>query len=166
MDICHIVAMTENGVIGQGGAMPWHIPAELKYFKRTTMGNCLLMGRKTFESIGKPLPGRLNVVVTRNKNYAPEGVHVAHDVETALAFCQQAVEDGDFGPDTYIVGGGEIYRATMDIVDRIHLTVIHRTIDGDTLYPAIDYSKFKVEDRQEFVEPERYTTQVLIRTAL
>ena len=111
-----IVARSENGVIGKDGGLPWRCKGDLQFFKRTTMGKPIVMGRKTFESIGRPLPGRLSIVVTRQRDWtAPQGVIVAHDLETALATCRQL--SSDWSDKVFIIGGGEIYLASMAWVE-------------------------------------------------
>src|SRR5690606_31942186 len=116
--VCHIVAMSENRVIGRAGGIPWRLPEELKFFKRTTMGHALVMGRKTYESIGKPLPGRLNVVVTRDAAYRPAGVVVRPSLAAALEYCEE--RRGEWGDEVFVIGGGEIYAQSLARADRIY----------------------------------------------
>jgi len=137
MHLCLVVAVAENGVIGRGGDLPWRMPSDLKRFKALTMGKPLVMGRKTFESIGRPLPGRANIVITRNRDFAPEGVLVAGDIGAALALARErAAADGV--DEIMIIGGAEIYRATLDMADRIYLTEIHAHCDGDAVFPPLE----------------------------
>jgi dihydrofolate reductase len=126
-----IVARAENGVIGAGGKLPWHISADLKHFKALTVGKPIIMGRKTYESIGKPLPRRTNIVVTRDPHWKSEGVVVAHDLPTALAL---GYEDAHrTGVDeVMVIGGAEIYAQALPQAKRIYLTEVHRTYQGDT----------------------------------
>lgn len=137
MQVCLVVARARNGVIGAAGGMPWRMPSDLKFFKALTMGKPIIMGRKTFESLGKPLPGRTNIVVTRQEGYAPEGVEVAETLERAIdlasdfAYAQGVAE-------IMIIGGGEIYRQSLAIADRIYLTEIDMVVDGDTTFPDLD----------------------------
>ena len=128
--ITFVVARAANGVIGQDGKLPWHISADLQHFKRMTLGKPVVMGRKTYESIGRPLPRRTNIVVTRDADWRAEGVLVAHDVPTALAL---AYEDAHrVGVDEVaVIGGAEIYRQTLTQVARIYLTEVHRDYPGD-----------------------------------
>lgn len=126
-----IVAMAQNGVIGRGNALPWHLPEDLKRFKATTMGKPMLMGRKTFESIGRALPGRLNLVLTRDRGWSAPGVSVVHSVEEALARAGQAEE-------LMVIGGAEIYRLVMPFARRIYLTHVQADVPGDTFFPAFD----------------------------
>lgn len=125
-----IVAASENNVIGRAGGMPWRLPADLKHFKRTTMGKPLIMGRRTFETIGRALPGRRNIVVTRRGGIDAEGIETASDLDAALA------RAGD-GPEIMLMGGGTLYRAALERADRIYLTRIHARIEGDTFFPEL-----------------------------
>ena len=138
-----IVAKSRNNVIGSEGSLPWHIPEDLKKFKSITMGKPIIMGRSTFESIGKALPGRKNIVMTRDKEYQAEGISVAHNLEEALILCEQARE-------IMIIGGGEIYKLFFDIVNRLYLTNVEKYIDGDVFFPEIDLSKWNVIKKEEF----------------
>lgn len=135
MRLAAIVAMDARGCIGKDNALPWRLPADLRRFKQLTMGHTLLMGRKTYESIGRPLPGRRLVVVTRRQDYAPEGVQVAHSVEEALELAR-----GDDEP--FIAGGAELYRQTMDRVRRLYLTRLEGEYPCDTFFPEVDLSSW------------------------
>jgi dihydrofolate reductase len=146
MRVSLIVAMAAGGVIGLDNRLPWHLPADLKRFKRLTMGHPLVVGRKTFESIGRPLPGRTMVVVTRDSGYAPPGVRVAHSVDEALATAA-AAEGGD---EVFVAGGAEIYRQMLPRADRLHLTRIDAEFPGDTRFPEFDPSQWRL------VEEERH----------
>lgn len=126
-----IVAMAQNGVIGRDNALPWRLPEDLRRFKAITMGKPILMGRKTFESIGKPLPGRLNFVLTRNRDWHAEGVVAVTSIEEALL----KVRDTD---EMIAIGGAEIYRLFMPFAQRIYLTQVHAQIPGDTIFPDFD----------------------------
>lgn len=126
-----IVAVAENGVIGSGNRMPWHISEDLRRFKAITTGHPVVMGRKTFESLGRPLPNRTNVVITRNPDYVAAGAEVAGSLEDALAMFPG-------GEEVFVIGGGEIYRQAMSIADRLYITRIGMAFDGDTYFPAID----------------------------
>lgn len=133
MEVSQVVVVAENGVIGADGAMPWHLSSDLARFKRLTMGKPMVMGRKTFESIGTALPGRTSIVVTRNADWQAPGAVVAKDVEQALALAEALVRDA--GGDGYcVVGGGEIYRQTRNRATRIDLTRVHAAPDGDTTF--------------------------------
>ena len=125
-----VVAMTSNHVIGQNGDMPWHLPADLVHFKDLTSGHAIIMGRRTCESIGKPLPNRLNIVVTRQEAYAAEDVTVVHSLEDGIvAAGTQRI---------FLVGGGEMYKEALPIASKMHITRIDALIDGDTKFPEID----------------------------
>lgn len=149
MKLSLIVAAAENGVIGKDNQMPWHLPEDLKYFKRITMGKPVVMGRKTFESIGKPLPGRPNIVITRNTAYKAEGVDVLHDLSSAEAHCEDLAIFEDFG-EIMVIGGAELYRQALPEVDRIYLTRIHAEIEGDTSFPDLEESSWKVTSEERF----------------
>lgn len=157
--INHIVAMAENRVIGRDGGMPWHIPEDFKFFKETTMGHAMIMGRKTWESIGRALPGRLTIVITRNHDYkVPPTVVVKSTLEDAVAYCRE--HQSQWGAECFIVGGGELYKQSMLRVDRIYLTMIHKSIDGDTFYPEIpaSFAKIKEEHHMDSPTPYSFTT--------
>lgn len=139
--LCHIVAVSENNVIGFQGQLPWSLPEDMKFFKDTTKGHSLIMGRKTFEALPQPLPHRLNVIITRNKNYSPSGAIVTHSLNEAIDTCKD--HSKEYKGDIFIIGGGEIYKQSLEIVDRIYLTRIHRSFEGDTKYPVISPANFK-----------------------
>ncbi len=128
-----VVARAENGVIGRDGKLPWHISADLQHFKRMTLGKPVVMGRKTFESIGKPLPRRTNIVVTRDPSWQHQGVAVAHDIPTALAL---AYEDAHrTGTDEVsVIGGGELFKLLLPQAKRIYLTEVHGPFEGDAVF--------------------------------
>ena len=130
-----VVAMARNRVIGRNNALPWRLSEDLKRFKATTLGKPILMGRKTFESIGKPLPGRRNIVLTRNPGWRAEGVDVVRSVEEALQLTRAS-------PELAVIGGAEIYRLTIPHADRIYLTRVEADVDGDTLFPELDVAQW------------------------
>ncbi len=138
MIISLLVAADEQNVIGLKGRMPWHLPADLRHFRELTMGHCLIMGRKTFDSIGKALPGRTNLVVSRNKGLQLEGARVMEDLKPALDY---ATTQGE--KECFIIGGGTIYLKAMLWADKIYLTRIHDTFEGDTFFPALEESNWK-----------------------
>jgi dihydrofolate reductase len=160
MRISHIVAMSENHIIGCNGRMPWHIPEDFKFFKATTMGHAMIMGRKTWESIGRILPGRLTIIVTRSPDFqAPEGAVIKDSLESALQYCRD--HQNTWGDECFIVGGGEIYKQSLAIVDRVYLTVVHKVIEGDTAYPVLPTSAFKQIDQAPHLDapvPFTFTT--------
>lgn len=139
-----MVARSDNGVIGKDNDLVWHMPADLKYFKETTTGHYVLMGRRTYESVNKPLPGRLNIIVTRQPDYYREGCIVVHDVEEAFALGEQHGQQ-----ELFILGGSQIYDITMDRADRIYLTEIKATFEGDSYFPEIDYDQWREVKREE-----------------
>lgn len=128
--------MARNRVIGRGNAMPWHLPSELQRFKRITLGHHIVMGRRTFESIGRLLPGRTSVIVTRNPGYAVEGAIIVHSLDAALDACR-----GDDEP--FVIGGAQLFAEALPLARRIHLTTIDAEVDGDVLMPPIDRSAFR-----------------------
>jgi dihydrofolate reductase len=140
MKISIVVAMAANRVIGRDNQLPWHLPADLKHFKETTMGKPILMGRKTWESIGRPLPGRTNIVITRDENYDAPGCVVVHSIEAAL----QAAAKQD---EVMIIGGAEFYRQVLPQTDSIYLTRINEDFEGDTLFPELDSSEWQEAER-------------------
>jgi dihydrofolate reductase len=133
MRLSLIVAVSENNVIGRGGRLPWHLSADLKRFKRLTMGHHMIMGRKTFESIGRLLPGRITVVLTRQAAYPAEGAMVAGSLDEALS---RISGDGE----VFIIGGAELYRSALHRVSRIYQTVVHAQVEGDTCFPEVDWT--------------------------
>lgn len=161
-----IVAVADNGVIGDGDRMVWSIKSELQYFKRTTMGKPLIHGRKSFAALGRPLPGRLNIVVTRQKDFTAEGVTVAHDLETAIDIARaRAVADGV--DEFFIAGGSEIYRQALPQADRLYMTEVHFRPEGKTLFPAFDRNLWQETSRIDCAalpgETAPYTLTVLTR---
>ncbi|MBC7622448.1 MAG: dihydrofolate reductase [Aeromicrobium sp.] len=135
-----IVATANNNVIGLGGKMPWHLPAELAYFKQVTMGHPIIMGRKTFESIGRALPGRRNIVVSGNPAWQHEGVEVVASVDAALALV--------VGQSAFVIGGATLYAAALSRADRVYLTAIHADVDGDTFFPPLAETEWQETSRQ------------------
>ncbi|MDR7088279.1 dihydrofolate reductase [Cellvibrio fibrivorans] len=147
MKLAIIVAAARNGVIGCNNQLPWHLPQDLKYFKAVTLGKPVIMGRKTYESIGKPLPGRTNIVITRNKDWvAAEGVIVTNSLEQALLEAQKVrgstVSDLD---EVMVIGGAEIYRSALQFADRIYLTRVDVEPQGDAFFEALDEAKWGLE---------------------
>ena len=159
MTVSLIVAVSENGVIGRDGGLPWHLPADLKHFKRTTMGHHLIIGRRTWEEVGKPLPGRTMVVVTRSRHFAPEGAQVVRSVEQALDL---AAEDDE----PFIGGGSQIYRLALarDLVDRIYLTRIHAEVEGDTFFPEFNLDDWELvsEEHRDADEKNEFDYSFLV----
>ena len=160
--IAMIAAMGENGVIGAAGEIPWRLPTDFAHFKRTTLGKPLIMGRKTFESIGKPLPGRTNIVVTRQRGYQPDGVVVVDSLAAALEEAQ-AIAAADGAGEVMIGGGGEIYREAMPLAERLYVTHVAAAPTGDAYFPAIDPSIWEVESVMELARTERDSSDFTVR---
>lgn len=148
-----IVAASENNVIGKDNRLPWHLPADLKYFKNTTWAMPIIMGRRTFESIGKPLPGRHNIVITRNKDYNADGATVVGNFNDAV----KAAESNDVN-EFFIIGGAELFNTTMDQAQRIYLTRVHANIEGDVFFPALNKEEWELvsEKKMEADEKNEY----------
>jgi dihydrofolate reductase len=136
-----IVAMAKDRVIGSNNSLPWHLPADLRHFKAVTMGHHIIMGRKTFESIGKPLPGRTSVVVTRNTQFGYPGILVAYSLQAAVALC------GD-DPEAFVIGGAELYRQAIPLTSRIYMTEIEASINGDTYFVELAASEWRETSRE------------------
>ncbi|MBF5044563.1 dihydrofolate reductase [Aggregicoccus sp. 17bor-14] len=143
-----LVAMARNRVIGRDNALPWRLPADLARFKRLTMGHTLVLGRKTYESIGRPLPGRRMVVISRQPDFRPEGVQVVHSLEAALAAAPPDEQE------LFIGGGAEIYRQAMELTDRIYLTIVERDVEGDAYFPPVDLSGWTLVEEEAHVGAE------------
>jgi len=144
-----VVAMDEGGVIGREGRLPWRQPADLMHFKVLTMGKPMLMGRKTFDSIGRPLPGRTNIVLTRDVSWAREGAITVHSLDDALTHAGQA-------PELMVIGGADVYRLTLPRAHRIYLTRIHARVAGDAHFPAVDWSTWREVETQHFAADEKH----------
>jgi dihydrofolate reductase len=144
-----IVAVADSGVIGHDNALPWHLPDDLKRFKRLTLGKPVVMGRKTFESIGKPLPGRQNIVVTRDANYQREGITVVHGVDAALEAAAGQAE-------IMVIGGAELFRLFLPLASRVHVTRVHGDIAGDVKWPPLDVREWKVVESERHETDERH----------
>ena len=151
MSLFLIAAQSENRVIGNGSVIPWRVKGEQRLFRLITDGHTLIMGRKTFESVGHPLPHRLNVVVTRQKDYKADNVHVFHSIEEAVEFCK--TKSTEYGDEIFIIGGGNIYEQSMNLVDRIYLTRIHQDFAGDVYYPEISEKEFRQVECRDRTEP-------------
>ena len=147
MKLSIVVAMADNRVIGRDNALPWRLPADLQHFRRTTMGKPILMGRRTWESIGRPLPGRTSIVITRDPGYRAPGAIVAHSVAAAL---QAAAAHGD---EAMVIGGAELYRQVLERTDTIYLTRIHAGFAGDTFFPELAPAEWRESERRD-CEPD------------
>ncbi len=142
-----IAAISENGAIGKDNELLWRIPEDMRHFKELTTGHAVIMGRKTYESIGKPLPNRINIIITRDTNYKVENAIVVHSLEEALNTAKEKEDD-----EIFIMGGGEIYSQAIGLADKLYLTLVHRNFEGDVFFP--DYSEFKKEVFREERETE------------
>ena len=150
MKLALIWAMSRNRVIGRNNALPWHLSEDLKYFKRVTMGKPVIMGRKTWESIGRPLPGRTNIVITRNPEYVvPEGVRVVTSLDAAINLAEKVclIEGID---EAIVMGGAEIYAQALPRADRLYLTQVHADVHGDAYFPEIDLQHWHELGREDF----------------
>lgn len=158
MKLALIVAMARNNVIGRDNAMPWHLPDDLRYFKRMTLGKPVIMGRKTFASIGRPLPGRPNIVVTRNTGFSAEGIHVVHSLDDALDLGQRLLAElGQEDGELMLVGGAELYAQALPLATRLYLTEVHGEPEGDARFPAIDPDGWREVAREDHVAGEANT---------
>lgn len=156
-----IVAVDENNLIGNKNQLPWHLPADLKYFKALTTGHPIIMGRKTFESIGKPLPNRRNIIITRNKSFAAEGCDVFFDLTDAIKSCNNNQE-------CFVIGGSELFKMALPIANRLYLTKIHHLFEGDTHFPAIKNADWKLtsEEKHNPDEKNKYSYSFLVYDAV
>ncbi|MCX7086000.1 MAG: dihydrofolate reductase [Methylococcales bacterium] len=143
MKISLIVAMATNRAIGLDNKMPWHLSADLKKFKAITMGSPIVMGRKTYESIGRPLPGRSNIIISRNLDYQQTDCLVFNDIKTAIAASSKESEE------IFIIGGAELYKATLPLADNLYLTLINQEFTGDTFFPEIDFKAWSEASRED-----------------
>ncbi len=156
MTISIIVAIGQNYAIGKNNQLLWHLPTDLKHFKNTTAGHTVIMGRKTFDSVGKPLPKRRNIVITR-QNIEIEGCEVVRSLDDALALCKGEEE-------VFIVGGAEIYKLAMPVTNRIHLTIVHHDFEADTFFPEIDYADWVETSRHDYPADEKHAYAYSILT--
>jgi dihydrofolate reductase len=148
MHITIVVAISSNYAIGKNNQLLWHLPKDLKHFKDITAGGTVIMGRKTFDSVGKPLPKRRNIIITR-QNIQIEGCEVVNSLDAAIALCKGEQE-------VFIVGGAEIYRQAMHISNRIYLTIVHHTFDADTYFPEIDYKDWTETAKEDHQTDEKH----------
>ncbi|MEN8106940.1 MAG: type 3 dihydrofolate reductase [Pseudomonadota bacterium] len=148
MKISIIVAMAENRVIGRDNRLPWYLPADLKHFKATTLGKPILMGRKTWESIGRPLPERTNIVITRDENYTASGCVVVHSLDAALSAAEHHAE-------VMIIGGAELYRQVLPQADTLYLTLVHGEFEGDTCFPQWETDAWREVERIDHEADDR-----------
>lgn len=149
--ISFIVAASENNVIGKEGKLPWHLPADMKYFKNTTWALPVLMGRKTFESFSKALQGRTNIVITRQKNYSAENMMVAGNVKEAIEKAATLKTE-----EIFVIGGGEIYKQAWDMAGRLYITRVHTVIDGDAFFPALNKETWQLISKKDFGKDDKH----------
>ena len=159
MKITLIAAMAENRVIGRDNALPWHLPADLARFKQRTEGHVVIMGRRTFESVGRPLPNRRSIVVTRKHDYHPPGAEIAHSLDEAIERGRETERE-----EIFILGGAEIYALALPDVDRLELTIVHADVSGDTFFPECDLSEWKLIDQQRHEADDRHAHAFSFRT--
>lgn len=150
MRIAQIVAVAQNGVIGKDNDLIWRLSNDLKYFKNITTGHHIIMGRKNYESIGRPLPNRTSIIITRNPNYKAEGCIVVNSLEKAIEIAKTNGDD-----EAFIIGGGEIYNMSMNLVNRIYYTEVHESFEGDTFYPELDKSTWNEISREKHSSDEK-----------
>jgi dihydrofolate reductase len=157
MKVSLIVAAAQNRVIGRNNNLPWYLPNDLKYFKQATMGKPIIMGRKTYDSIGKPLPGRPNIIITRNSEFTAEGVIVARSLKDAIAQAEDlAFING--AEEVMIIGGAQIYAESLPSADRLYLTEVHADVEGDAYFPEYDANDWQEQGREDFtaIDPNPY----------
>ena len=154
-----IVAASENNAIGKSNAMLWHLPEDLKFFKNTTWGMPVIMGRKTFEAVGKPLPGRTNIIVTSNKDWSAENTITTTNIDDAIK-----VANDTNSKEIFITGGGEIYRQTLPIADKVYLTRVHTTIDGDAFFPEMDLNTWEIDFEKHVKSDEKNKFDMTFQT--
>jgi len=152
-----VLAMSENRVIGRGGGLPWHLPKDLQHFKKLTVDHTVIMGRKTFNEIKHPLANRRNVVISRNPDFQARGVTVVPSLDEALAL-------GATEREVFVIGGGEIFRLALPRADRLYLTIIHATVEGDTFFPAFDATAWVLEEEQRHEADEKHAYAFTFRT--
>lgn len=152
-----IVAHARNGVIGKEGKLPWYLPEDLRYFKRTTLGKPVIMGRKTWETLGRPLPGRRNIVVTRQKDYVAEGADVVGSIEAALSLVADA-------PIAFIMGGAQIYKESMPLVQVAHITYINADFEGDAFFTPLKDDEWTLTEEESFPATDAHPFSYSSRT--
>lgn len=148
MQLSLIAALADNGVIGRANKLPWHLPADLQHFKHLTMGKPLIMGRKTFDSLGKPLPGRPHIIVTRDQNFSYPGCYIVHDLDAAVQCAADLLVQGA-DREAMVIGGAEIYRLMLPRIQRMYLTEVHCQVEGDAFFPAFERAQWQEVARQD-----------------
>lgn len=155
MDVVIHVAIAENGVIGRKGGLPWRLSTDLKRFKARTMGKPIVMGRKTYEGVGRPLPGRLNIVVTRDGSWRAEGVEAVHSLDDAIRLATTRARCMTGADEVCVIGGGEIYVQALPLADRLDVTHVLASVDGDAFFPPIDPEKWRVVGTEDVPAGEK-----------
>ena len=154
-----IAAVAQNNALGKDNQLLWHLPDDFKRFKNVTSGHYIIMGRKTFESFPKPLPNRIHVIITRQKDYSQEGCIVADSLPKAIAICPKDEE-------TFIIGGGEIYKQSIEMADKLDITKVHQTFEADTFFPEIDLAKWKLVSSEFHSKDEKHQFDFTFETYL
>lgn len=147
--ISFILAMDENRVIGKNNQLPWHLPEDLKFFKRVTMGHPIAMGRKTHESIGRILPGRENIIITRNRDFTCEDCTVFYSIDDFINYCNEKDDE------VFVIGGAEIFKELLPVVDRLYLTMIYEQFEGDTFFPELSLDHFELVSKETGIRDEK-----------
>jgi dihydrofolate reductase len=165
MRLAMIAAQSQNRVIGNNNKLPWYLPEDLKYFKRVTLGKPIIMGRKTFESIGRPLPGRTNIIITRNPDWTHDGagVRVVHSLQQAIELAESLALVNGF-EESLVIGGAEIYALALPQADRLYLTQVHAEVQGDAHFPPLDPTQWQEMAREDFsaIEPNPYDYSFIV----
>ena len=151
MILSQVVAAADNNAIGKNNQLLWTLPNDSKFFKNTTWGMPVIMGRKTFESLGKPLTGRTNIVITRQQDWQPEGAFVVHDLKGAVTVAAKTD-----AKEAFIIGGGEIYKQTLPLTQRVYLTRVHTTIDADAYFPEMNFADWELLSQLDFTPDEKH----------
>lgn len=154
-----IAAVAENNALGKDNQLLWHLPDDFKRFKNITSGHHIIMGRKTFESFPKPLPNRTHVIITRQKDYQPEGCLIVDSLEKAISVCPKDEE-------LFIIGGGEIYKQSIEMADKLDITRVHHTFDADTFFPEIDLTKWKLTSEEYHPKDKKHHFDFTFETYL
>lgn len=162
-----IVAMAENRVIGRDNKLPWYLPGDLKYFKATTLGKPIIMGRKTYQSIGRPLPGRANIVVSRNSSFEAQGVKVVASLDQALKLASDIAFIDGVG-EVVVIGGAQLYAEALPRIDRLYLTLVHAEVQGDAYFPDFSFARWQQVSREDFDAsgPNPYNYSFIVYDAL
>jgi dihydrofolate reductase len=165
MRLAMIAAQSQNRVIGNNNKLPWYLPEDLKYFKRVTLGKPIIMGRKTFESIGRPLPGRTNIIITRNPDWTHDGagVRVVHSLQQAIELAESLALVNGF-EESLVIGGAEIYALALPQADRLYLTQVHAEVQGDAHFPPLNPAQWREMAREDFsaIEPNPYDYSFIV----